>query len=84
MARPPPRSGGVASPCVSICRMDSATGWCEGCLRTLDEIAAWGSLDDLARLAVLRHLPARRVAWAQRHPATAAPANPPTNPPATP
>ena len=22
------------------------SGWCEGCLRTIDEIAAWGSLDD--------------------------------------
>ena len=36
----------VPSPCLSICRMQAATGWCEGCLRTLDEIAAWGRLDD--------------------------------------
>jgi hypothetical protein len=77
MARPP-RSGGVASPCISICRMDAATGWCEGCLRTLDEIATWSGLDDAARLAVLRRLPARRISWQQRHPAPA------TNPPATP
>jgi predicted Fe-S protein YdhL (DUF1289 family) len=39
----------VASPCVGICRIDPQTRLCEGCLRTLDEIAAWGTLDDDAR-----------------------------------
>ena len=34
MASPP-----VPSPCISVCRMDERTGWCEGCLRTLAEIA---------------------------------------------
>ncbi|WP_061503816.1 DUF1289 domain-containing protein [Ramlibacter tataouinensis] len=37
---------GVPSPCMSVCRMDLGTGWCEGCLRTLDEIAAWSRMDD--------------------------------------
>lgn len=32
----------VPSPCVSVCRMDARTGLCEGCFRTLDEIAGWG------------------------------------------
>jgi predicted Fe-S protein YdhL (DUF1289 family) len=36
----------VPSPCISVCRMDAATGLCEGCLRTLDEIAAWGRMGD--------------------------------------
>lgn len=36
----------VPSPCVSVCRMDMDTGLCEGCLRTLDEIAAWGRMGD--------------------------------------
>jgi len=36
----------VPSPCISVCRMDAATGLCEGCLRTLDEIAAWGMASD--------------------------------------
>lgn len=50
------RQGGaeVPSPCVSVCRMDAASGWCEGCLRTLEEIAAWSALDDDARRAVWR------------------------------
>ena len=56
----------VPSPCVNVCRMDDATGWCEGCQRTLAEIAAWGSLDDTAKLAVWQALPARREAWQRR------------------
>lgn len=39
----------VPSPCVSVCRMDPVTNWCEGCLRTIDEIRAWGSADDDAK-----------------------------------
>jgi predicted Fe-S protein YdhL (DUF1289 family) len=44
--------GGVPSPCLSVCRMDSASQWCEGCFRTLDEIAAWGRLSDDAKREV--------------------------------
>ncbi|MBL0149442.1 MAG: DUF1289 domain-containing protein [Ideonella sp.] len=43
--------------------MDEASGWCEGCLRTLDEIAAWGSLADAQRLEVLARLSDRRKVW---------------------
>ena len=39
-------AGDVPSPCLSVCRMDSATDLCEGCLRTLDEVAAWGRMGD--------------------------------------
>ena len=51
----------VPSPCNSVCRMEVATGWCEGCLRTLDEIAAWGMQDDQARRAVWQRI-AQRMA----------------------
>ena len=51
----------VPSPCMSICRMDMDTGFCEGCLRTLDEIAAWGSLDDAARRVVWNAIARRRA-----------------------
>ena len=53
----------VASPCISICQMHAASGWCVGCLRTLDEIAAWGGLSDEGRRQVLLRLAPRRVAW---------------------
>ena len=48
--------------------MDPRTGWCEGCLRTIDEIAAWGSLPDDARRAVWDQLDERRTVWLQLHP----------------
>ena len=57
---PPSLPAWVASPCISVCRMDDATGLCIGCLRTLDEIAAWGSLDDDARREVWVAIARRR------------------------
>jgi predicted Fe-S protein YdhL (DUF1289 family) len=44
--------GAVPSPCINVCRMDASTGWCEGCLRTIDEIAGWSLFDDDAKRAV--------------------------------
>ena len=52
---------GVASPCINVCRMDAASGLCEGCLRTLDEIAAWGTMDDDDKRAVWQRLEQRRA-----------------------
>ena len=46
------REAQVPSPCVSVCRMDAASGLCEGCCRTLDEIAAWSQMDDEDKRAV--------------------------------
>ncbi|MDB5798970.1 MAG: hypothetical protein JWP36_2872 [Paucimonas sp.] len=57
-----------ASPCVNICRMDAGSGLCEGCLRTLDEIAAWGSASNAERRAVLQAVQARRQALALANP----------------
>lgn len=54
----------VPSPCVNVCRMDETTGLCEGCRRTLDEIATWSLLDDGEKRAVWRQLPQRRAALA--------------------
>jgi uncharacterized protein len=51
----------VPSPCMSVCRMDPLSGFCEGCLRTLDEIAAWSTLDDAAKRQVW-HLIRQRAA----------------------
>lgn len=48
------------SPCNSVCRIEPRTGWCEGCARTLDEIAAWSGLDEAGRRAVVALLDARR------------------------
>jgi predicted Fe-S protein YdhL (DUF1289 family) len=42
--------------------MNEATGLCEGCQRTLDEIACWSLLDDAEKREVWRQLAQRRAA----------------------
>ncbi len=49
----------IESPCVNICVMDDATGWCLGCARTIDEIAGWSSGSAAWRDAVMATLPER-------------------------
>ncbi len=49
----------VPSPCVSVCQMDAATGWCQGCLRTLEEIGQWGNADDTFKRVVWTNIEAR-------------------------
>ncbi|MEP9402717.1 DUF1289 domain-containing protein [Sphingomonas sp. VNH70] len=49
----------IESPCVLVCSIDTATGWCLGCGRTRDEIAAWTAIDGAARRAVMAQLPER-------------------------
>jgi uncharacterized protein len=73
MTNPAPLETPVPSPCINICRMDEASGWCEGCLRSIDEIVAWSSLGDEAKRRVWALLPARREQWGQRHFGDAAP-----------
>jgi uncharacterized protein len=50
----------VDSPCINVCTMDPDSGLCAGCFRTLAEIGAWSSLDDVRRLAVLAAVARRR------------------------
>ena len=49
----------LPSPCISVCRMDAASGMCEGCMRTLDEIAAWGMMDSHEKRAVWKEIEKR-------------------------
>jgi len=57
----------VPSPCNSVCRVDPASGRCEGCLRTLDEIAGWSQLGDAGKRQVWTQL-AGRLAAAEETP----------------
>jgi len=47
-----------ASPCVRVCRVRPAASLCEGCGRTLDEIATWARLDEGGREAIWQRLEA--------------------------
>jgi len=53
----PPRP--IATPCVKVCAVDGATGYCLGCRRTLPEIAGWARLSDDERAAIMAALPDR-------------------------
>ncbi|BDB22808.1 hypothetical protein Tamer19_35730 [Cupriavidus sp. TA19] len=52
----------VPSPCRNVCRMDAASGYCEGCLRTIEEIAGWSSAGDEDKRRIWAQLP-QRAAW---------------------
>ena len=49
----------ISTPCKKICEMDPRVAQCAGCGRTLAEIAAWGSMSEAARLAVMAELASR-------------------------
>jgi predicted Fe-S protein YdhL (DUF1289 family) len=51
----------VISPCTKVCVMDADDRYCQGCKRTLDEIARWGGMTDAQRADVMAQLPAREV-----------------------
>ena len=55
-------TGDVPSPCISICRMDVDSGFCQGCLRTIDEIAAWSRMGDADKRSVWRAIELRSAA----------------------
>jgi predicted Fe-S protein YdhL (DUF1289 family) len=59
-----PADAPIPSPCNDVCRIEPATGLCAGCLRTLDEIAAWGSLGEDGRRAVWQRLGVRAATMA--------------------
>lgn len=48
------------SPCVNVCRMDPRTGLCEGCLRTIGEIAEWSGATEERKRAVWVEIRRRR------------------------
>ena len=49
----------IVTPCTKVCVVDGESGLCLGCFRTLGEIAAWGSLPEARRTAVMAELPGR-------------------------
>jgi predicted Fe-S protein YdhL (DUF1289 family) len=55
----------VLSPCIGVCSL-GPDGLCEGCLRTVDEIAAWSRMSDAERLHVMDDLLPRREGEAGR------------------
>ena len=54
----------VSSPFNQRCEMNPASGLCEGCRRTLDEIIHWSDYTEAQQRAVLQSLKLR--AWPPR------------------
>ncbi len=56
----------VESPCVKVCVIHPETRLCTGCLRSIDEIAAWSRFSPEDRRAIMAELPARAPLLKQR------------------
>ncbi|MBN9259738.1 MAG: DUF1289 domain-containing protein [Hyphomicrobium sp.] len=59
------------SPCIQVCVIDTRSGLCGGCGRTLAEIAAWSTLAPGERHRIMSLLPERRRAAEAAAPAAA-------------
>jgi uncharacterized protein len=51
----------IESPCIGICVIDPATECCEGCFRTLSEVASWSTSSALERRQILDSVERRRA-----------------------
>lgn len=60
------KAGDLPSPCIAVCRMEVSSGLCLGCLRTLEEITAWSTLDDEGKRAAWGRIEQRARAMSPR------------------
>jgi hypothetical protein len=51
----------IETPCIKVCVLDPASGLCQGCGRSLEEIARWGSMSAEERRRLIVELKARVV-----------------------
>jgi uncharacterized protein len=49
----------VSTPCINVCVLDPLSALCIGCGRTGEEIAAWTTMSETERLAVMTGLDRR-------------------------
>jgi predicted Fe-S protein YdhL (DUF1289 family) len=49
----------LETPCIDVCEMDTVSGLCVGCGRTLEEIARWSVMSGEERRAIMAELAAR-------------------------
>jgi predicted Fe-S protein YdhL (DUF1289 family) len=52
----------VPSPCISVCVVSPVSRLCEGCHRTLDEIAAWPEMTSVQKRMVWHRIQQRTLA----------------------
>ncbi len=49
----------MESPCIKVCVINQRTRLCEGCGRSIDEIASWSGYTDEQRRRIMDELPLR-------------------------
>jgi hypothetical protein len=49
----------IETPCIKVCVLDPASGLCQGCGRSLDEIARWGTMSGEERQSIMGELKGR-------------------------
>ena len=52
----------IPSPCVGVCVMHPTTNLCQGCMRSLGEIAEWSRASNERRYEIVLDLKQRRIA----------------------
>lgn len=52
----------IESPCIAVCIMNTETGLCKGCFRTIDEIAGWPEMNGERKRVVIAEAAARKAA----------------------
>jgi predicted Fe-S protein YdhL (DUF1289 family) len=50
----------IVSPCIGVCTMSEASGLCQGCFRSVDEIREWWNMPSDQRNAVMEKLDQRQ------------------------
>jgi len=56
----------VKSPCIELCKFDGKTGFCIGCLRTLEETRGWKKMSDHRRHQIINERAMRETKLARK------------------
>ena len=50
----------VQSPCIGVCSIDEASGYCAGCYRTIEEIKGWWNMSQPEQTKLVTELEQRQ------------------------
>ena len=50
----------IQSPCIGVCSVDDASGYCYGCYRTIEEIKGWWDMSQSEQKTLLSALETRQ------------------------
>jgi predicted Fe-S protein YdhL (DUF1289 family) len=51
----------VQSPCIGVCSIDEASGYCQGCYRTTEEIKGWWNMSQPEQTQLVAELEQRQT-----------------------